>query len=271
MRLAALFVVVTGCVSAAPLSVGEVRELGARTWSGATDEVFDATWLSLVARGFEVTQHDRLAGTLSVRRDGRDWEIDVAALGIEQRVVLVPTTPVARAELSQVLDGLEEGTAGLLRAWKDVPEWVYDGRRNLLRAAGFVVEPPRDWEWLDFDVSHREVTVQLRRTRTGPNPTLLVELDRTRPESRRLLSAQRTIGLALGARQRLVFPDDLKEGAVRVLDGTTPQDVVWFGREETQGALQVRVTLACPKADETFCQHFPLPSGGERVRVRGGP
>ncbi|MFZ5443549.1 MAG: hypothetical protein ACOZQL_26320 [Myxococcota bacterium] len=235
------------------LQAAEVRALSSRTWSGATDEVFDATWLSLAGRGFEVRGADRLAGTLVAVRDGRAWEVDVAALGTEQRVTLTPTTGVTRAELSSVLDGLEEDTARLLRAWRELPEWRFDGRRNTLGVPGFSAQPPREWAWLDYDVSRREVTVQRLRARTGPNASLLVEVDRTRPRSQLAASAQRTIGLALGARQRLTFPDELRPGALRVLDGTTPKDVAWWGLEETLGAAQVRLTMACPAAEADTC------------------
>ncbi len=255
MRASALgALLLVGCASPGLLSSSEVRDLSTRRWDGATDEVFDATWLSLTARGFAVTKASRPAGTLEVVRDGRAWEVDVAALGSEQRVVLEPATGVSRAELGQVLDGVEEGTAALLAAWKDQPEWRYDGRRNVLSAAGFSFVPPREWEWLDFDVSHHLVTVQQRRARTGLNPTLLVEVDRLRPESSLPQLARRALGLALGARQRLVFPDGFKEGPVQVLDGATPQDAEWFAFEETVGAAQVRVTLACPRGEEGACR-----------------
>jgi len=254
VRCVAVLLLCCACVTAGPLTQSEVRALATRTWNAPTDEVFDATWLTLRARGFEVPEFDRQAGTLTVTRDGRAWEIDVAALGSEQRVQLVPSTPVGRAELSQLLDALEEGTARLLAAWKELPEWKYDGRRNLLTSSGFTFAPPREWEWLDFDISRREVTVQRLRARTGLNATLLVEVDRTRPQTRRVESARRALGLALGARQRLVFPDELKEGPVRVLDGSTPQEALWFGLEETLGAVQVRLSLACPRAEEDACR-----------------
>ncbi len=249
------------------MTASEARDLGTRTWDGATDEVFDATWLALGARGFEVTKSDRLAGTLTVQRDGRTWELDVAARGTEQRVQLAPASSVSRAELSQVLDALEEGTAALLRAWKELPEWKYDGRRNLLTVPGLALAPPREWEWLDFDISRRQVTVQQRRVRTGLNATILVEVDRLRPESLLGPTARRAIGLALGARQRLVFPDDVKQGPVRVLDGTTPQEAEWHGLEETLGATQVRVVLACPKTDADTCRELWNAVRGSVVRA----
>lgn len=241
------------CVGSGVLPAAEVRALSSRTWSGATDEVYDATWLSLLERGFEVSGADRLAGTLVAQRDARTWEVDVAALGSEQRVTLTPAREVTRAELASVLDGLEEDTERLLRAWRELPEWKFDGRRNVLRVPGFTVEPPREWEWLDQDVSRRVVTVQRLRARGGANATLLVEVDRTRPEGGLPGTAQRALGLALGARQRLTFPDELRQGAVRVLDGVSPKDALWFGLEQTLGPVQVRLALACLQTEAEAC------------------
>jgi integrase len=233
------------CVSSGPLSERDAARLATRTWDGATDEVFDATWLTLERRGFSITDDDRLAGTLQAQREGRTWNVDVAALGNSQRVTLTPSSPVSRAELSAMLDALEEGTAKLLHAWHDPPEWKFDGRRNLLSISGFAVSPPLEWAWLDFDLSRRVVTVQQSRTRNVRNATMVVEVDRTRPRSKLLDTARQTIGTCLSARQRLVFPDVMPSGTIRVLDGTTAEDVTWSGREWTLDAWQVRVVAAC--------------------------
>lgn len=251
----------TGCVSTGPLSDAEVRSLSTREWPGAIDEVYDATWLTLQARGFEVLEGDRLAGTLKARRENRAWNVDVAAVGSSQRVTLSVETPVARAELSQVLDVLEEGTARLLRAWSELPEWHFDGRRNLLTIPGFAVSPPAEWQWLDFDLSRRVVTVQRSRARNGANPTMLVEVDRTRPASRLRQTVESAISASLSARQRLSFPDDLKPGTTRVLDGTTPQEVTWRAMESTEGSWQVRIAVACAGGE---CLALPSPVRTER-------
>ncbi|MFT3712223.1 MAG: hypothetical protein QM817_31650 [Archangium sp.] len=247
-------VLISGCVSSGPLSETEARALATRSWSGATDEVFDATWLTLERRGFRVVADDRLAGTLSLTREGRTWNVDVAALGTEQRVTLAPTSRVTRAELSSVLDALEEGTSKLLRAWHEPPEWKFDGRKNVLSIPGFAVSPPLEWQWLDFDLSRRVVTVQKARTRNVRNATMLLEVDRVRPQSKLLDTARQTIGASLSARQRLVFPDSMTTGTIRVLDGTTAEDVTWSGNEWTLDAWQVRVVVACAGT-----QCVPLP------------
>lgn len=242
---ALVVLLISGCVSTGPLSETEARSLSTRTWDGATDEVFDATWLTLERRGFRVVQDDRLSGTLSLTREGRTWNVDVAALGNSQRVTLAPSSPVSRAELSAVLDALEEGTAKLLRAWHEPPEWKFDGRKNVLSIPGFAVSPPLEWQWLDFDLSRRVVTVQKVRTRNVPNPTMLLVVDRTRPQSKLLDTARQTIGTSLSARQRLVFPDSMSPGSIRVLDGTTAEDVTWVGDEWALDAWQVRIVVAC--------------------------
>ena len=261
LRLACALLL-SGCVSTGPLSDVEVRSLSTREWPGAIDEVYDATWLTLQARGFEVLEGDRLAGTLKARRENREWNVDVAAVGSSQRVTLSVETPVARAELSQVLDVLEEGTAALLRAWADLPEWRFDGRRHLLTIPGFAVSPPVEWQWLDFDLSRRVVTVQRWRARNGANPTMLIEVDRTRPQSRLIETAKKAIAASVSARQRLSFPDDLKPGTTRVLDGTTPQEVTWRASESTEGSWQVRLVVACAGAE---CLPLPNPVRTERA------
>lgn len=255
-RLAALVSLVTACASTTPLSPTEASALATRTWDGATDDVYDATWLTLERRGFEVIESDRLAGTLKARREGREWDLDVAALGAAQRVTLTPSSTLTRAELSAVLDALEEGTAALLRTWSDPPEWKFDGRKNVLSVPGFAVSPPLEWAWLDFDLNRRVVTVQRSRARNTVNPTMRVELDRARPKSKLLDTARQTIGASLSARQRLVFPDPLVEGTTRVLDGTTAQDVTWSAREWALGGWQVRIAVSCAGAS---CLPLPEP------------
>lgn len=235
------------CASTTPLSPAEASTLATRTWDGATDEVFDATWLTLERSGFEITHDDRLAGTLRARREQREWTVDVSALGNEQRVKLTPSSELTRAELSAMLDWLEEGTAKLLRAWHDPPEWKFDGRKNLLfvSAAGFQVSPPLEWAFLDFDLNRRVVTVQQSRARNAVNPTMRIELDRARPRSMLLDTARQTIALSLSARQRLVFPEPLEPGTIRVLDGTTASDATWSAQEWPLGAWQVRIAVSC--------------------------
>ena len=246
------------------LSKAEARELGTRRWDAPPDEVFDATWLTLTARGYTVEDADRVAGTLVTKRGPHTWDVDVAAVGTEQRVEVTPRHQGTRAELSALLDDLEVGTRALLRAWGELPEWKYDGRKNVVRIEGFAVSPPREWEWLDYDISRRLVTVQQLRARTGLNPTLLIEVDRRRPDSRLRASLQRAAGLTLGARQRLVPPDELDEskdgaelhGTMGVLDGTVPREVTWHAYEAVLGAVEVRLVMACPLAAEVPCRRL---------------
>ena len=237
MRVRALGVLLlTAC--AAPnqlLTPDEAGALGTRTWEGATDEVFDATWLTLTSLGLTTTQSDRVAGTLVVTRAGHTFDVDVAALGSEQRVKLTPRQASTRAESRELLDGLEAGTRSLLRAWRDVPEWKFDGRRNLLTVPGFAFAPPLEWQWLDFDISRRVVVVQQRRARTGVNPTLLVEIDRRRPDSRLQASLRHAAGLALVARKPRL------------------DEVVWHAHQAVLGASDVRLVMVCPLAAKETC------------------
>ncbi len=257
-----LFLLLLSCAATGPLTKSEATTFGTRTWTAPTDEVFDATWLTLVAHGYAVTSDDRVAGTLVFQKGERLWDVDVAALGTEQRVVLSPRHDTTRTELAELLDALELGTRTLLGAWTELPEWKYDGRRNLLRVPRFAFAPPPEWEWLDFDISRRLVVVQQHRARTGLNPTLLVELDRRRPRSPLTASLRRAAGLTLGARERLSLPDELDStkddtglhGALRVLDGTTPKEVSWHARESVLGPVDVRLIMVCPKAAEVACQ-----------------
>ena len=257
----ALFLLLLSCATTGPLTQPEAAALATRTWAAATDEVFDATWLTLVAAHYTVTTSDRVAGTFTFTRGERTWDVDVAALGTEQRVVLSPRNDTSRSELGELLDTLDLGTRTLLRAWNELPEWTFDGRRNLLRIPHFAFAPPAEWEWLDFDISRRFVVVQQHRARTGLNATLLVELDRRRPESPLTSSLRHAAGLALGARERLVLPDELEStkdgsglhGVFSVLDGTTPREVAWHAFETALGPADVRLVMVCPKANEEAC------------------
>jgi hypothetical protein len=254
-----------GCASSQALTRDQARALGERRWDAPTDEVFDATWLTLRGQGYAIGEVDRVAGTLVAAKAGHTWELDVAARGADQLVRAVPredATP--RGELVALLDALEEGTRRLVRAWRELPEWRFDGRRNLLAVPGFSAAPPREWEWLDLDVSRRQVVVQQHRARSGLNPTLVVELDRRRPQSALGEALKKAAGLALGARQRLTLPDELDStedasglhGRATVLDGTLPQDVSWHALEVTLGTTDVRWVMVCPRAAERDCTQW---------------
>ncbi len=248
----------TSCASTQVLTPSEASAISTRTWKAPSEEVFDATLLTLRENGHEVTQFDRVAGTLHLDK----FDLDVAALGTEQRVVVTPHQQITRAELGVLLDALESGTRTLLGAWLDLPEWKFDGRHNLLRVPGFSVAPPAEWEWLDYDISRRFVVVQQRRARTGLNPTLLVDLDRRRPDSVLASSLRRGAGLALAARSRVTMPDELsatedetgQHGKLRVLDGTVPLDVAWHASQVVLGSSEVRLIMVCPRATEGLCR-----------------
>lgn len=251
-----------GCASNQRLTRADVVELAGRTWDAPPNEVFDATWLTLEAQGYRVGDVDRVAGTLSAKKQGRQWTIDVSARGSEQRVLLTPREDeVTREDLVSLLDPLEEGTRSLLRAWRELPEWKFDGRRNSLSIPGFSASPPRDWEWIDFDISRRHGVVQARRARLGVNPTLLFDAERRMPEPTLGALVKKATGLTLGARQRLVFPESLdaredasgQHGAMRVLDGSVPVDVAWHALVSRVGPVDVQLVMVCPKNEAASC------------------
>lgn len=263
--LTALLAVALGggaCTSSRALTRVEARELAERRWDAPTDEVFDATWLTLRQQGWVVSEADRVAGTLVATKAGRAWALEVSARGAEQRVTASPRdAEVTRAELVELNEVLEAGTQRLLGAWRELPEWKFDGRRNVLAVPGFSAAPPRAWASLDFDVSRRHVVVQLRRARGGLNPTLLVVVDRRRPEPVLGALLKQAAGLALSARQRLTLPDELPSmedgaglhGELRVLDGTSPQDVTWHALVATLGTTEVHWVMVCPRAEAEAC------------------
>lgn len=250
-----------GCVSTRPLSPAEARALGERTWRADTGEVFDATWLTLSDDGF-VVQGDRVAGTLVARKGARTWDVDVAALGDRQRVQLAPREETSHLALVELLDVLEAGTAKLLRAWHQLPEWAYDGRKNLLRLGSFWVAPPPSWELMDLDVSRLHVVVQQRRARVTPNATLLVQVQRRGTDESWSEPLKRAAGLTLGARQRVKLPEEASatedgqgtHGALVVLDGTLPREVVWHARRVVLGPLEVELLMVCGKAAARECR-----------------
>ena len=260
LELTVLFAL-TSCATV-QLTPSDAKSLSERTWEGAPDEVFDASWLTLASKGYDITASDRVAGTMVIKNASDTWDLDVAAQGTEQRVVLAPRQVTTRAHFSALLDELFTGTRTFLRAWHDLPEWKYDGRHNQLRVPGFSVAPPPEWEWLNYDISRRFVVVQRRRARTGLNPTLLVELDRRRPDSQLRAGLQRGAGLALAAGSRLLLPEELhatedqtgQHGALQVLDGTTPQDLVWHAYQTVLGPADVRLIMVCPKSSQGECR-----------------
>lgn len=251
-----------GCASSRLLTRAEARELAERRWDASAEEVFDATWLTLREDGWSVREVDRVAGTLAATKGGRAWELEVSARGAEQRVAAAPRDEqVSREVLVSLDDALEAGTRRLLAAWRELPEWRFDGRRNVLAVPGFSASPPRAWESLDFDVSRRHVTLQQRRARGGANPTLLVEVDRRRPEPVLGALLERAAGLALSARQRLTLPDEVPSredaaglhGELRVLDGTAPRDVSWHALSAVLGATEVHWVMVCPRDEAEAC------------------
>lgn len=251
------------CASTRQLSIVEAKSLSERRIAAATDEVYDATWLALEARGARVIDADRLAGTfIATQSAGATLDVDVAALGAEQRLVITPREPVPGLDWAALLDDVTDRVRATIRVWHALPEWKFDGRRNVLSVPGYSFQPPADWSWLDYDTSRRRVVVQEKRGRGAVNLTVLADLERrrTRPSLADVL--QRAVKTMLASRLRLTFPDDVDadedalgaHGTVRVLDGATAIDVVWHGVEVPLGDTQVTVLMACPLAQAAACE-----------------
>ena len=68
MMTTRLALLLCACAATGPLTKPEATALATRTWPAATDEVFDATWLTLVAAHYTVTTSDRVAGTFTFTR-----------------------------------------------------------------------------------------------------------------------------------------------------------------------------------------------------------
>lgn len=255
MTVAAL----SGCAASRQLGVEDAKRFGERRYTAATDEVYDATWLALEARGASVIDGDRLAGTMVVTQaTAPTFDVDIAALGAEQRVVFTPREAVQRDEWAELLDDVHRRVRATIRVWHDLPEWRFDGRRNVLSVPGYSLQPPRDWAWLDFDVSRRRATVQEKRARGVVNPTLLLELERRRTHPSMVGTLQRAVTAMLAARGALAFPArfDADEDGTGAHGTSTVSDVdvSWHGLEVPLGDTQLTVVMACPVEQRVACE-----------------
>ncbi|MGV3623325.1 MAG: hypothetical protein ACO1OB_21070 [Archangium sp.] len=251
-----------GCASSRQLSIGEAQQFGERRYEAATDEIYDATWLALEARGASVIDGDRLAGTMVVTQAvGATFDVDIAALGSEQRVVFTPREGVSSSDWSDLLDDVKRRVRATIRVWHDLPEWKFDGRRNSLSVPGYSLQPPEDWAWLDFDVSRRRVNVQEKRARGVENLTMTVELERRRVKPSMMATLQRAVTTMLAARVKVKFPSTIEaeedgtgaHGTWRVFNGGEARDVAWHGVEVPLGDTQVTVVMVCPLEKRASC------------------
>src|SRR4051794_19139022 len=58
----ALLLLFAACASSRQLTIAEAKQFGERRYEAASDEIYDAAWLALEARGASVIDGDRLAG-----------------------------------------------------------------------------------------------------------------------------------------------------------------------------------------------------------------
>lgn len=255
-----------GCATARPLSEATARSLAQHGFEGEGDVVLDAVWLTLAAKGYVATAHDAVIGRVSLTAPGgHGYDVSVQAGEAEQLVTAMPRSP--RPLVLGGPDGedakwgaLWRGTAALLEAWREVPEWTYETRTNTLRGAGCAFEPPKAWAYLDFDIHRQRARVkQFRGHRDAPlNPSVLAVIERRSPRSTLPELLRETAGVALTARNRLTLPDDLEAmrepgglgGTLQVLDGTTPREVRWHSRVESSGAWTVTLVAVCGEGEE---------------------
>ncbi len=257
-----LALLLCSCATTGPITAADAKRFSERRYAAATDEVYDATWLALEALGAKVIDGDRLAGTfIATREAGATIDIDIAALGSEQRLSLTPREPVPGAEWAALLDGVNDRVRATIKHWHDLPEWKFDGRRNSLTVAGYSVQPPADWAWLDYDVSRRRVTVQEKRARGVVNATLVIDFERRQTRPSFAVSLQRATGLLLASRLPLTFPDELDatedargtHGTLRVSEGAGGRDVVWHAAQVPLGDAQVTLVMTCEPQQARAC------------------
>ncbi len=270
-RVALLSLLSSACVSGPrALSPAQLEAFATRRYSGAFDEVFDATALSLERLGLSLEAVDARQGTLvAKRRDGRGYQVSLQSREGEQLVV---ARPVPEREL-WVLDGddgelarwdaLEARTRELLAAWRDHPEWEYAAARELLGVLTFRARLPKTWEHVEPSVSRRVVVVQRSKPRRGFNPSLVFEVSRRRPVTDERAFLLGAAEVALAARGRLRWPDEVllragastEGGQTKVLDGSVPRAVTWHLWHEATAAWTVRIAAVCgPFEGDATCE-----------------
>ncbi|MBE2251660.1 MAG: hypothetical protein IAE78_19105 [Myxococcus sp.] len=268
---AALVCVVAGCVSGPrALTQPQLEALATRSYVGAFDEVLEATAVALQQRGLELERADLRQGTLvAKRRDGSGYAVSVRSRGDEQQVVALP---VPERPL-WVLDGedgegarwddLEARTRALLETWREHPEWEYLPGRDLLGVLTFRARLPNAWERVEPSVSRRVMVAQRFKSRRGLNPSLVFEVSRRRPTTDARAFLLGAAEVALGAKGRLTWPDEVvgrpgaagSGGKARVLDGAVPRAVTWHWWAHHSAAWTVQVAAICgPFEGELTCE-----------------
>lgn len=291
-RVAGLLLVVS-CAQRGPvtLSPEQLQLRATRTISGAFDEVYDATWLTLEAAGWAVSASDRRAGTLStamVAADhgpGRAWSATVSQEGATVVLTLLPRiydgAREVTADLQWILEGpggegerwdtLFAGATGLVEAWRVHPELRMSNSRGEVDAVGLRLLVP-SWQHFEFSTDRRSMVMQ--QSGAGGVPTLLYRVERRRPNPDLDTLISDTLEHAFHADGKITVPPQWKpvkdawgesaEGDVQVGADLTPKRVRWIRWEAGNPAWVVRVVGACP--DEAWVTGYSTGTDGGSER-----
>jgi hypothetical protein len=215
-------------------SEADFVDASAVEYDASFDEVYDAAWLSLEKLGLTVVAHARREGTFTAGpKVGTGY--DVQATPRETRVRLQLSLrafkdgqPVLGGErwgdLKKELEpvgALHAQVKTLTEAWRHVPELSYLKVGHAVWADGVRLPLPDSWSVLDLRTDRRFLKLQLfKRAQQGQNPTLLVMLDRRRPQPTTTQLAQQAADLAVPDAHPTVPQSEQKNPLL--LGGTLP-------------------------------------------------
>lgn len=254
-----------GCIAGPrPVAQVQLEALSMRRYEAAYDEVFDASALAAEQLGYALREVDVSTGAIvATRADGSGYRFTVESRDGLQLVIALPI-PERERWLLDGADGeharwdeLETRTRRLLEAWREVPEWEYLAGPNLVRLLDFQARPPANWLRVERSVSRRALVVQQTTQRRGFNPTLRFDVTRRRPTEPARASLIEAVGVALGAKGRLAWPDAARaqfdesglHGDAAVLDGAVARTISWHLWDQRSPAWIVRVVAVCPVSD----------------------
>lgn len=239
------------CVSGPrPVSRAQLEAAAVRSHRGAFADVLRASALALQDLGFTIAEADEQAGTVvATHADGSGYQVEVRAHEGEQLVIAVPTPdrPAWDVERERTRwDSLAAATGAILEAWSAAPEWSYRADRTLALVLDAQLHVPSDWARVEPSVSRRRLTVQRLSTRKGPNPTVRLAIERRalrHDDAAELLEVAR---LALGAGDRLLWPDETQGQVARLLDGTVVRPVEFHRWRRSSTAWTISALAICP-------------------------
>ena len=238
-----LLLAAAGCATARVASDRDLAALSGVEYAASFDEVYDAAWLSLEKSGHRVVSHDRRQGTFATEPVGdTGYEVQVTPREDRVRLEVVPRRygdgkPVLDDGLWKV-DGpggeaerwalLHTQVRALLDAWKTVPEFDYRKVGHVLAAAGVRLPLPESWNTLELRTDRRRFRLQeQKRADQGRNPTLLVVLDRRRPNPEPLPLLEEAAQLAVPD----AHPELAEAFAAAPQQPQRSGELVWVGQE----------------------------------------